>query len=104
MKSTLLRIALASLALPTAGLAQEFDVPWYGYDASHYPQGVDSWGSRMADLSGDGVPDMAVSGWYANPRFSVILADGSGGFAQPVLYTIPLGARDPLVVRMGRGP
>jgi len=47
---------------------------------------------------------MAVSGWYANPRSSVILAGGSGGFAQPVLYTIPLGARDPLVVRMGRGP
>jgi hypothetical protein len=94
MKPTLLHLVLASLCFPAAGIAQEFDVPWYGYDASHYPQGVDSWGSRMADLSGDGVPDMAVSGWYANPRFSVIIADGSGGFAQPVLYTILLGARD----------
>jgi hypothetical protein len=77
-----------------AAIRDRFQSPWIGYDASIYPQGHVSWAMRSADFNGDGLMDLAVTGWYANPRLTILLADGAGGYLPPAFYPLPLGALD----------
>ena len=85
---------LGMTALASAALRDRFESPWIGYDASIYPLAHVSWAMRAADLNGDGLTDLAVTGWYANPQLTIVLADGAGGFLPPDFYPLPLGALD----------
>ena len=89
---------LPALLLAVPALAQfhdpEFDVPWVGYDVAVYPNGLETWASATGDVNGDGALDLVATSWHANPRLSVLLGDGRGGFLPPTMTAIPLGSLD----------
>lgn len=91
--------ALASIfgaAIPVAAddTPHPFDAPWIGYDTSVYPNGYVSWASRSGDFNQDGTPDLAIASWPANSLLTILFGDGKGGYADPVAYSLPLGALD----------
>jgi hypothetical protein len=59
-----------------------------------YPSQVSSnpVGLAVADLNGDGNPDVALLNWL-NPFASVLLGNGNGTFQAAVHYSIPTGGR-----------
>jgi hypothetical protein len=80
------------IALPGAPLRAQHaepDAPHFAFGTAPYPQGGYPWESVVVDLNGDAFPDLATVSWPAlNPRLSVLLGDGRGGFAPPVLYPL----------------
>src|SRR5262245_6210251 len=73
---------------------RDFEAPWMGYVTSFYPDGIGPYASRSADLNGDGHLDLVTVSWPTNPRLSVLLGDGTGKYAAPLLTTMPYSAVD----------
>jgi hypothetical protein len=51
----------------------------------------------LADLNGDGVPDMAVVNGGINGNLSVLIGNGNGTFQPAATYPTALGARSVVV-------
>ena len=56
-----------------------------------FSAGPGSYASTVADLNGDGAPDVVVAN-DGDATISVLLADGNGGFANRVVYNLPGGS------------
>ena len=93
--STPLRAALAAWSCAAlASAAQDVRAPWIAYPTSFYPAGLSPQDGVLADLDGDGHLDVAVVTAGVNPRLSVLLGDGIGGFEPAIQQTPSVGGKE----------
>jgi hypothetical protein len=92
--SALLAAAIVGLPPALAAADVPFDVPWIGYDTAVYPQGIFPVSSQSADLSGDGVPDLATVSIGGSAWMSILIGDGAGGYLAPVTYPLLIESMD----------
>jgi hypothetical protein len=83
----------ARTALPPQG-ARPFDALWIGSDSGTYNTARYLYASAVADLDGDGDPDVATSSWPNLARVTVLRNAGNGTFAQPDVYTIARASQE----------
>ena len=74
----------------TANIALPFPGTFSVQSTTSYAAGSGLEWVRIADLNGDGRPDLATANYLSN-NVSVLLANGSGGFAAPVSYSMGAG-------------
>ncbi len=52
------------------------------------PAGGNPLAVAIADMNGDGIPDIVVANGYRTPGVSVLLGDGKGGFSAPITTAV----------------
>ena len=108
MKPHPIETALLILACVPAGLSAQghvarsapmsiFRTSWRGFDTGTHATGHWPWAARVADLDGDGQPEIAVVNWFGSPKLGVLRNRGHGTLAAPVQYPLAKGALDLVV-------
>ncbi len=87
-------LAAALIVAPAFAIDGPFDVPWIGYDTAAYPEGIFPVSSQSADFNGDGVPDLATVSLGGTAWMSVLMGDGTGGYAPPETYELLIESMD----------
>ena len=87
-------LAAALIVAPAFAIDGPFDVPWIGYDTAVYPEGIFPVSSQSADFNGDGVPDLATVSLGGTAWMSVLMGDGTGGYAPPETYELLIESMD----------
>ncbi len=97
MSLAALAVSIPALGAPTPGL---FDTSWLAFDTGKYLQPGEAWypGEMVvADLNGDGTPDVATANWgnflQVAPRVSVMFGQPDGTLSQPTAYVTHRAAR-----------
>ena len=81
MKLLLRRLLLLVIASATAATAQTFS-------QRSFAAGSGPGSSVVADMNGDGLPDIVIANTQGTPGISVLLNNGDGTFRPPILFTL----------------
>lgn len=88
----LILLGPAAWVAPAAGFDPAFDT-WFGFDSGFYGDAHFPYASDVADLDGDGDPDVVASHWFF-PRLVSVLINHDGRYAEPVYYSIGDSSRE----------
>jgi len=85
-------LGTAAWVPPAAGFDPAFDT-WFGFDSGFYGDAHFPYAADVADLDGDGDPDVVTSHWFF-PRLVSVLLNQDGRYAEPIYYSIGDSSRE----------